>query len=102
MGDLIISLTSDSDAGHCSKSDNETPRIDLNENYWKFATDQQKEILLFHELGHCLLNREHDDTLSSNKAPASIMFTNELYLAGTLDEYYRDHRDEYLKELFKN
>jgi len=35
--------------------------IKVSESYWLTASDSAREELLFHELGHCLLNRAHDD-----------------------------------------
>jgi hypothetical protein len=43
---------------------------------WGTAPNENKEALVFHELGHCLLNRPHKDDLFANSAPASIMFSN--------------------------
>lgn len=46
--------------------------IDVDIKFWSDADDLTREALIFHELGHCLLNREHNnDTL--NGVPVSLM-----------------------------
>lgn len=48
--------------------------ITKNESCWKNATEQTKEALVFHELGHCWLGRlTHKDDLLPNGSPASMM-----------------------------
>ncbi|WP_304233313.1 hypothetical protein [Jiulongibacter sediminis] len=42
---------------------------------WFRESDQNKEALVFHELGHCLLGRDHKDDLFLSGAPRSIMTT---------------------------
>jgi hypothetical protein len=42
---------------------------------WDRLSTLNRETLLFHELGHCLLNRDHDDALFPSDAPKSIMTT---------------------------
>jgi hypothetical protein len=53
-----------------------------------------KEQLLFHELGHCVLNRKHCD-LVVNLDPISLMHPKMLK-----SEYYKNNRDELIEELF--
>jgi len=69
--------------------------VQLSSSAWNNSSDTFKEMLLFHELGHCLLNRDHKNTRHSDGRPESLMasslFSQSVYLA---------HRDEYLKELF--
>jgi hypothetical protein len=47
--------------GQCLQQANRTPRITLDTalTCWKNAGQQEREALVFHELGHCLLNRDH-------------------------------------------
>ena len=48
---------------------------------WAYATPQAREALIFHELGHCLLNRNHRDDQLPNGDYASLMNSsyNRLY-----------------------
>ncbi len=49
--------------------------IAMNKECWESQPEQNKEALIFHELGHCLLNRGHNDELFPSGAPHSIMTT---------------------------
>ena len=56
-----------------------------------------KKHLIFHELGHCLLYKEHNLSLNSDKQPQSIMHP---FLLTYSTEYFEDHWPSYLEELF--
>lgn len=47
--------------GQCTRQAGRTPRIVLSTDRecWQAASAFERECLVFHELGHCLLNREH-------------------------------------------
>lgn len=73
--------------------------ININTRAWDAAEPMEREAILFHELGHCALNRAHDDSLVSlagRTAPASLM-NSFVVDSGT----YQAHRDYYLRELFR-
>lgn len=80
--------------GTCTPS---TITIRINTETWDSLSAVQREILLFHELGHCLLGRPHDNnTLENGIKPESIMH------ATLLDEHlYTLFYNDYLNELFK-
>ena len=78
--------------GLCFDAEN---TITISAKFWYSASSVTKEQLMFHELGHCLLHRNHvDDTL--NGAPISMMFPYLMY-----DSMYLINREYYLNELFK-
>lgn len=60
--------------------------IRLKRDVWEqIPQDSTRELLLFHELGHCLLHREHaNNSVMSNPPPAD----------------YEERRASYLDELF--
>lgn len=67
--------------------------ISINKAYWSDASHTSRELLIFHELGHCVLNLEHDDswiTLNGVYIPKSIMnsYLFSEYLYDTFREYY--------------
>jgi hypothetical protein len=73
-----------------------------------WVNDQELETLIFHELGHCYLGREHDDGLLPNGDARSIMTAKDIsvyspciYQIGNeeCDRTYR--RAYYLDELFE-
>ena len=46
-----------------------------NSSCWLDAPSQDREALVFHELGHCLLERNHRDDTLPNGAVSSIMYS---------------------------
>ncbi len=61
--------------GQCLLETGKTPRIILNPNAycWQSASAEEREGLVFHELGHCLLKRVHRTDRFVNQAYASLM-----------------------------
>ena len=85
----------------------ETPiRIEIDKTYWndisKYAgADLMKEDLVFHELGHGLLNRNHLNTVLENDDWKSIMCGGDKVNNRPWNINYRGiRRDYYIKELF--
>ena len=70
-------------------------RVELSTNAWDRGSETFREMLVFHELGHCLLGRGHKNSRHSDGRLESLMnsylFDQRIYLA---------NRDAYLKELF--
>lgn len=81
-------------------------RITVSKSYWrKYSQDFERELIIFHELGHCALGRGHKKTwggitsfhLNSEVcAPLSIMYPEADW---TLLRSYQTHREYYVKEL---
>lgn len=74
-----------------------TPIIDVDRNYWKssYIGASNRETLVLHELGHCILKRLHDDESPyRGRQHKSIMF----YMNG-IDDYV-EYKEAYLDELF--
>jgi len=73
-----------------------------------WLNDQQKEALVFHEMGHCILGRSHDETLLPNNAPKSMMVKDDISvysgciyaLGGDTSCNKTSRREYYLDELF--
>ena len=66
--------------------------IDIDPDAWNEAEDLKKEELIFHELGHCVLNRDHDNTMleyNGDELPKSIMYPYVFeYEYGEYQDYY--------------
>jgi hypothetical protein len=80
----------------------ETPIIEINPNYWVNLNESEKEHVMFHELGHCVLNRGHDEgqLLLEDLGyyiPKSIMYP---YIFSS--NVYESNYDYYVNELFYN
>ena len=69
-------------------------RISVNRAKWDKLDEERKEALVFHELGHCSLDKHHDDSLEDGE-PVSIMHPKLLK-----SEVYKKNKDKYMKELF--
>ena len=51
------------DYNHLAECEVNTTQISVSESYWMTASEPEREVLIFHELGHCLLGRGHDDNV---------------------------------------
>lgn len=70
------------------------PTIHISEEHWSSKSENEKEVIMFHELGHCLLHRSHNETVV-NSVPTSLMFPIQLS-----DAVYEPRRAAYIHELF--
>lgn len=82
--------------GWCNYHDDQPDQIIINTFYWSILDDFEKEKLVFHELGHCILNRAHLDEVRSDGHCKSIMQSGQR----CADNYSAETRDQYLDELF--
>lgn len=57
-------------AGVCRYATNE---MTINPNYWNDRNEIGKEYLVFHELGHCILDRRHENVILNHGECKSIM-----------------------------
>ena len=71
------------------------PLIYLDPDFWDNSYDWKREQLMFHELGHCILDRPHTDQKLEDGCPISIM---DPYVIG--ESCYLSHRNYYFEELF--
>ncbi len=72
-------------------------RIEINEFAWSVYPELSKQFLIFHELGHCLLDRRHDNQVLYNGECKSLMKGTEenecrrnIFNNGVWREYYLD------------
>ena len=75
--------------------------INMNSFCWQEKSTIQKELLMFHELGHAILERGHDNRKLPNGMFASIMTEGDIQ-HGLYTEYSLELRDYYLNELFNS
>lgn len=78
--------------GYC---DHRKRAIFINERSWKKLNRIEKKLLIYHELGHCVLDRRHDESIFINGEPKSIMHPN-----GITWKQYRKSKRYYDRELF--
>ena len=85
--------------GQCQHDEKNPSRVVINTVYWNTATDLEKEFLIFHELGHCYLQRSHLDSKSNNGICSSIMHSSANVCK---NNYSPETRESYLEELFNS
>ncbi len=92
-----IETAADEVAGQCVSYTNGAHRIYIDPEYWVRATDLEREFVVFHELGHCVLGRSHVDTADDRGLCQSIMTSG---LGECRIVYTATTRDDFLIELF--
>lgn len=108
---LEFGAATDEICGQCYDPKNGGQRTIIilhNASCWQDASTQNREALVFHELGHCLLGRNHRDDKLPNDAPASIMHSQNsgpyspcIYDLGGDDSCNKTgRRNYYIDELF--
>lgn len=110
---LIIKYDSTLPLNICGQSnvisaDNNIQKIiSINPHLKCWNNGVELETLIFHEMGHCILGRSHDNSLLPNGSPKSIMVADNISLFSTCvypidsepcDKTYRE--DYYMDELF--
>lgn len=81
-------------AGQCRSSKH---LIEIKKKSWTRFTTEQKEHLIAHELGHCLLDRNHRNELSISNEDISIMQGEKI---GSFNLFSKKWKKYYYDELF--
>jgi len=112
INNLIIRFDSSMTLQYCALSNvvsskNDVQKIiSLNPYIQCWQNGAQLETLLFHEMGHCILGRQHETALLPNGDPKSIMYPDDLTMyapcaypiSDTCNQGYK--RTYYVDELF--
>ena len=94
---FIRLITSPNVIGQCAHDPNEPGTVIVDRTYWNVATDLEKEFLVFHELGHCVLDRDHLDEADGQGKCISMMTSG----TGLCQiNYNQNTREKLLDELF--
>ena len=92
-------VTDQTAVGQCITLTSGYQELRIDESYWQEANEDKKEFLIFHELGHCFLKRNHLDDKTNGGLCFSMMTSG----TGTCNILYnQDTREKYLDELFLN
>lgn len=83
--------------GLCNHRLDQPNHVIIDMNFWQSASESSKELIIFHELGHCYLGRGHKDQKNEDGTCASIMRSGQ---GGCVDFYTNSNRDNYLDELY--
>ena len=84
-------------SGQCQHKSNQPNTVMIDLDYWERASGYEREFIVFHELGHCVLEREHLDAETQGRRCASIMHSG---TSGCINAYSVLTRQDYLDELF--
>ena len=97
--DLIIELADiETEAvGRCLTFTDDTRRVEIDPTYWMGQTNIGKEFVVFHELGHCILDRGHLDEADRTGRCISIMHSSDDLCR---NNYTARTREAFLDELF--
>jgi len=85
--------------GQCISNSARANQLLINTQFWNTSSDLLREFVIFHELGHCYLDRDHIDDETSNGACISIMHSG---TSGCTNTYNSNTRAALLDELFMN
>ena len=84
--------------GICATYQDGSKEIIIQESWWNLQTEDYKESLIYHELGHCLLGRDHhDETIAVSGQDFKTSMMNKTIISPT---HYSPHKESYHKELF--
>lgn len=95
----IDAINSRGVVGICNHNSNAPNKIVIDKIFWQRASLAKREMIVFHELGHCYLKLNHIDDVQAGGQCASIMRSTQV---PCIDNYSSETRDFYLDELFKN
>ncbi|MEM7104852.1 MAG: hypothetical protein AAF502_17070 [Bacteroidota bacterium] len=94
---VIEAIDEDGVAGQCTYYSHQSNAISVDQEFWNISSPLWKEFIVFHELGHCFLDRGHTEDAFSNGVCTSLMRSG---LGDCFDNYSDDTRSYYLDELF--
>lgn len=97
IGGYVENIEQRGTLGQCKSYSNGSKAIVVDISYWERANDLEREYLVFHELGHCILNREHEDSRDEGGICTSIMQSGTHECRGA---YTLENRNALLRELF--
>ena len=98
---IVFEKLDSNKAGACYKWSDGYREIRINPEYWDTYSVFEREQLVFHELGHCIFNLDHDDsifTVASIECPNSVMRS---YMFSDLEvqNCYVPERTHYMEDL---
>jgi predicted metal-dependent hydrolase len=93
----IMEISQNGVAGSCTYSSHAPNHIIIDQSFFNQTNDLYREMVIFHELGHCVLYRGHREETYPDGTCVSIMRSG---LSGCFDNYRTTTRAAYMDELF--
>lgn len=84
-------------AGSCRYGSNIDNEVTIDQTFWNRSSNLVREFVVFHELGHCVLLRDHDESVDAQGRCLSIMRSG---TTNCRDSYSIQNRDRFVDELF--
>lgn len=84
----------DSVVGYCEDRSG-VSHIIIDSSFFNSVSEEEREMLLYHELAHCLNDRDHCD-VEENEEPISIMHSSDYPI-----KLYSKEKEKLIDELFK-
>lgn len=95
---VIEAISEDGVAGTCQYGQH-IYHVTIDDHFWKNASPLKREMVVFHELGHCVLNKNHTEDANRENVCLSIMNSG----TGSCQvAYTSQNRSYYLDEFFAN
>lgn len=86
--------------GNCHTGTLSGRSITIDATLWASLSEEDRQVLILHELGHCVLNRRHDDT--NIGSPIEGVIHRTIMNSHRVDGHeFENARDYYLTELFQ-
>lgn len=93
----ISEINEEGVAGTCQFNSHSRNIVTIDLEFWKNANPVLREMVVFHELGHCVLNQGHREGENNQGACLSLMNSG---TSGCQVYYNEENRNYYLNELF--
>ncbi len=93
----VSSISGSGVIGQCVSYSNESQEILISAEFWNSASELNREFLVFHEMGHCILDRSHDDRTDHAGRCLSIMNSGS---TNCRNLYNTTTRSDFIDELF--
>ena len=97
IGAYVANIEQRGTLGQCKSFSDGSKQIVIDQPFWNSASDIEREYVVFHELGHCLLGRDHNDEKDATGKCVSIMQSGD---SGCDGIYNLQNRNSLLNELF--
>ena len=94
----IVPIDGEHVAGQCSYRSRGPNHVSVDDEFWARSGDSFREFIIFHELGHCYLNRGHREDAFANGVCKSLMRSG---VEDCIDNYRSTTRSLYIDELFE-
>ena len=84
-------------AGQCQSNSARANTLIVDLGFWNQSSDIEKEFVIYHELGHCYLDRDHLDDSNDDGTCVSMMHSG---TGSCTNVFNANTRSGYLDELF--